>query len=190
MSESLYFLKGVNGQLEVFEDRVVITRKGYLGFMTQGLAGEKTIPIRAIQSVQFRPGGGFANGFIQFTVMGGRERQGGVFAATHDENTIIVREYENDVAECIRDYIEECILNGNTHSTQVQQISVADELKKFKELLDLGIISQEEFDEQKKKLLNSTPTNVPKKPSQSVPKSNRTVPGFTSGVMDIPKRKK
>ena len=32
-------------------------------------------------------------------------------------------------------------------------VSVADELKKLKELLDSGVISQEEFDGQKKKLL-------------------------------------
>ena len=32
--------------------------------------------------------------------------------------------------------------------------SPADELKKFKELLDMGVISQEEFDEKKKQLLN------------------------------------
>ncbi|QSE64645.1 SHOCT domain-containing protein [Lactococcus cremoris] len=32
-------------------------------------------------------------------------------------------------------------------------ISTADELKKFKELLDSGVISQEDFDTQKKKLL-------------------------------------
>jgi len=34
-----------------------------------------------------------------------------------------------------------------------QKTSVADELKKLKELLDQGVISQEEFDTQKKKLL-------------------------------------
>lgn len=33
-------------------------------------------------------------------------------------------------------------------------ISVADELKKMKELLDSGVLSQEEFDEQKKKLMS------------------------------------
>ena len=32
-------------------------------------------------------------------------------------------------------------------------ISAADELKKFKELLDMGIITQEEFDAKKKELL-------------------------------------
>jgi hypothetical protein len=35
----------------------------------------------------------------------------------------------------------------------VQQTSAADELKKFKELLDMGVITQEEFDAKKKQLL-------------------------------------
>ena len=35
----------------------------------------------------------------------------------------------------------------------IQQASAADELKKFKELLDMGIITQEEFDAKKKQLL-------------------------------------
>ena len=35
------------------------------------------------------------------------------------------------------------------------QISIADELKKLKQLLDIGIITQQEFDSQKGKLLNS-----------------------------------
>ena len=33
-------------------------------------------------------------------------------------------------------------------------ISVADEIKKFKELLDIGAITQEEFDAKKKELLS------------------------------------
>ena len=33
-------------------------------------------------------------------------------------------------------------------------ISVADEIKKFKELLDMGAISQEEYESKKKKLLD------------------------------------
>lgn len=46
----------------------------------------------------------------------------------------------------------------NTKSTETQNnqttYSAADEIKKFKDLLDSGIITQEEFDEKKKQLLN------------------------------------
>ena len=41
----------------------------------------------------------------------------------------------------------------NPQPTVVQQVSAADEIKKFKELLDLGVITQEEFDAKKKQLL-------------------------------------
>ena len=38
-------------------------------------------------------------------------------------------------------------------NTIVQEVSAADELKKFKDLLDIGAITQEEFDAKKKQLL-------------------------------------
>ncbi|WPV66325.1 SHOCT domain-containing protein [Chitinophaga sp. LS1] len=38
--------------------------------------------------------------------------------------------------------------------TANKPFSIADEIKKFKDLLDQGVITQEEFDQQKKKLLN------------------------------------
>ena len=53
--------------------------------------------------------------------------------------------------------IDYLLLKNNSPKTIVMQKtsqSNADELKKFKELLDSGIITQEEFDEKKKQLLN------------------------------------
>ena len=49
--------------------------------------------------------------------------------------------------------IESYRMKKNSVNTQVNQVSAADELKKFKELLDMGVISQEEFDAKKKQLL-------------------------------------
>lgn len=47
------------------------------------------------------------------------------------------------------------IKNPQANNKEVNpNVSVADELKKFKELLDSGILTQEEFDAQKSKLLN------------------------------------
>ena len=44
--------------------------------------------------------------------------------------------------------------NNSSAQPQQQQQSVQDQLKKWKELLDSGAITQEEYDAQKKKLLN------------------------------------
>ncbi len=44
-------------------------------------------------------------------------------------------------------------LEGNKPTTVVNAISPAEEIKKMKELFDMGIITQEEFDAKKKELL-------------------------------------
>ena len=50
-----------------------------------------------------------------------------------------------------------CSHSNNTENTNIENaastVSSADELRKFKGLLDDGIISQEEFDAKKKQLL-------------------------------------
>ena len=55
--------------------------------------------------------------------------------------------------------ILEIICNENKNENEEQQQSeiksVADEILKFKNLLDCGAITQEEFDKKKKELLNS-----------------------------------
>ena len=156
MSEQKFYFKGVNGQITVYEDKVVIERGGVLGFMTQGLAGAKTIPMASIMSVQFKEGNMLTNGFIQFGVLGGREGRGGIFNATQDENTVMVKASANNEARQIKEYIEGIILNrSKNEGTVIQQVSLAEELKKFKELLDMGAISQDEFEAKKKQILES-----------------------------------
>ena len=63
----------------------------------------------------------------------------------------------NDTVEKIRNLALEAMEGyrnqKNTPTVAVNQVSPAEELKKFKELLDMGIITQEEFDAKKKQLL-------------------------------------
>ena len=60
-----------------------------------------------------------------------------------------------EVASYIKSRVEEYKTAKNAPATTIIQntFSVADEIKKFKELLDSGIITQEEFDAKKKQLL-------------------------------------
>ena len=152
---AVFELEGINGQLTVYEDKVVIERKGLMGFFSQGLAGDKTIPMSAIQSVQFREGGMLTNGFIQFAVLGGREAHGGVLKATQDENTVMLKMGEQSIiGQQIKEYVEKRIIELSKPQTAVvQQASPADEIMKFKQLFDQGIITQEEFEAKKKQLL-------------------------------------
>lgn len=58
---------------------------------------------------------------------------------------------QRGTTEAMADAISKAVGQANAGSNNV---SVADELKKMKELLDSGVLSQEEFDEQKKKLMS------------------------------------
>lgn len=53
----------------------------------------------------------------------------------------------------VNNAIDQCKSKKIQGSTVISALSSADELKKFKELLDMGVITQEEFDAKKKQLL-------------------------------------
>lgn len=148
-------LDGVNGQLTITEEHAIIERKGVLGFMTQGLKGQKRIPLQNIKAVQLKEGNNWTNGYIQFSILGGIESRGGIMNATKDENTLMFRKKDNELAKEIRAFVEEKISEyiNNNNSTIINQLSVADEILKYKNLLDSDIITQDEFDAKKKQLL-------------------------------------
>ena len=151
--KAIYELIDQWGQLYVYEDKIVIERKGVSAFLTQGLKGGKTIPIASLTNIQYKPAGGLTNGYIQFSVLGEVGSKGGAIAAGYDENTVFFKKKNAAISEKIKNYLEDKIINKQTNQTIVQSLSSADELKKFKELLDAGIITQEEFDQKKKQLL-------------------------------------
>lgn len=153
MEEQKYYLKGINGQLYVYEKKIEIARKGLFAMSMQGLKGVKTIPISEIKSIQFKPAK-LSVGYIQFAVGGGIEGRRGLREAYYDENTITFKYPNNQIAEVIKNYIENLIINRNNKPT-FPSILAADELKKYKELLDSGAITLDEFEEKKNKILNS-----------------------------------
>lgn len=146
------FKSSVGDGLKVYEDRIVISHSGVLNFFAMGIKGDKTIYYNDLTAVQFKKAGWTA-GHIQFSLLGGRESVGGVFAASSDENTITINSNENDTAEKMVAYIQEKIKEARQPKVATAATSSADEIMKLKNLLDMGIITQEEFDAKKKQLL-------------------------------------
>lgn len=83
---------GRNGQVTFDGKTVTITREGFAARATHG-RGEKSIPVRQITAVQFKPNSFATVGFIQFTVPGelsNRTSKGGrTFDASKDENSVL-----------------------------------------------------------------------------------------------------
>lgn len=142
--------------LDVYDDKVIFISTKSAATLVTGLVlgrsvtdGEKTIYYRDAIGVQFKASS-IADGYIQIETASGNmaSEYGG-------ENSIQFSGKQSDeeakiMVDFIRKRIEEI---KNAPVGGVQQLSSADELKKFKELLDMGILTQEEFDAKKKELL-------------------------------------
>ena len=146
--------------LDVYDNKVVFTSTQSTSTVVTGLVfgtsmtqGEKTIYFKDAIGVQYKPSS-IADGYIQIeTAAGGVSTANSQYSG---ENSIqFSGKKSNEEAEIIVAFIRKQIedIKNAPVGGIVQQLSPAEELKKFKELLDLGVITQEEFDAKKKELL-------------------------------------
>lgn len=146
------------GTVELLDNVLIIRRKGVTSFLTQGLKGEKRVPYSSITSVQFKEAG-FTTGYIQFGIAGGIESRRGVWDATTDENTVLFTKEASAEFRRLRDLVEEraqSSRNGpNIATPTLAQGSVAEELSRLADLRDRGALTDEEFAEQKSRLLDA-----------------------------------
>lgn len=155
--QPIFAMKGVNTAIAVFEDKVEITPKGVLGFLGRGLKGTKTLPFHSISAIQFKEAGAITSGYLQFTLAGGNESRGGLFAAANDENTFMFARdaTSNDEARKIKAYIEQRVQETRApkQTAAPAASNIADELKKLADLKAQGILTDEEFQTAKQRLI-------------------------------------
>lgn len=155
--DCIFTMDGVNDLLQVYDDRVSITPQGFMGLISKGLKGTKTIPFQSITAIQFKLAG-FTTGYIQFTIPGGHESHGGVIDAGIDENTFmfyskVADGHEgNKKAEKIKNYIESKLKELRGQKSNVG-LSMGDEIAKLVALKAQGALSEEEFQTAKKRLI-------------------------------------
>lgn len=146
--------------LDVYDNKVVFSSTKSTSTLVTGLflgtsvtQGEKTIYYKDAIGVQYKPSS-ITDGYIQVeTAAGGVTSSSSQYGG---ENSIqFSGKDRNEEAEIIVNFIKNKIeeIKNAPVGGIVQQFSAAEELKKFKELLDSGIITQEEFDAKKKELL-------------------------------------
>lgn len=142
-------LNGTAEKLELYDDRIVITGTSKLSILRNG--GSKTLYIKQITGVQFKNATTFGPGWLHFVVPGDRDMVPCVQGAAGNENAVLFQKKDSGAAEQIKAQVEELIASAN--ATTGSPVSGADEILKYKSLLDQGIITEAEFEQQKKKLL-------------------------------------
>ena len=155
--KAIFDLDGNVAKMKVYKDYCVISgKKGVLGFLARrAFDGDKTFYYSDLTSVQYCEASTWNNGFIQLEYPGSHSGENNY----NSENSFVIMKGISNLEECKKAYeyiktrIHECKSKKNA-PVVVNNLSAADEIKKYKELLDLGIITQEEFDQKKKQLLN------------------------------------
>ena len=145
---------GVAKILKVYEDHCVLAaQKTFMSFMTNNLLnGNKEFYYSDLTSVQYKEASKLFNGYIQFEYPG--SHSSGDDFNSENSFAFMRSKVDNETVATVVDFIKKKIREAkNPTATVVVAASSADELKKFKELLDAGIITQEEFDAKKKELL-------------------------------------
>ena len=152
--KKIYDIDGVRGRhLDVYEDKVVITTKVTIGSLLTGNVsdGEKTIYYCDAIGVQFKKSG-IQIRYLQIETASSQMNNRNNNFFNENSFTFDTTKVSNEEMMEIADYVKQRIneIKNNTGTA----FSAADELTKFKGLLDAGVISQEEFDAKKKQLLN------------------------------------
>lgn len=150
MIDGVEVYKGHGGSIELSDASITIRRKGVLAFVTQGLKGDKEIPISLLTAIQFRSAGLFTNGYIQFSFQGGSEAKGGAFQAASDENTVLFTKDQQPAFEVLRGKLQPLI---GRPSAPIVQGSYLDDLERLATLRTNGILTEEEFQAKKKQIL-------------------------------------
>ncbi len=151
---ALFDLNGNGMTMQVYPNRVVIdAKKGFQGAITgRSVFGTKEIYYESMTSVQYCKPGLIRNGYIHFEYPGAAHCDN-IFLS---ENTFIVAKMISDLKLCEQayQYIQERVLfYKRQKEAERAPASAADELRKFKTLLDEGAITQAEYEAKKKQLL-------------------------------------
>ena len=157
---ALYFIDGREGTLSVFPDYIELNFTGSL--MKKWLShmgGVKRIYYHQINSIQKRDVGSFTTGTLEFELPGiVRSRE---YNQSNTENVIHYDKQWQEEANKIYEYVNNKILqlhNPNyrqpSETENTNDNSSLSQIKEAKELLDMGAITQEEFDEIKRNVLN------------------------------------
>lgn len=160
MDETIMEIKGTNGTIIIYDDRVIIRRKGLFAWATQGgTKGDTVFFYNSLTGVEYKKPG-FSDGYLRLVVPGTIPNaiKTGILSNPNerlsDPNTVVFRSYPESSEKAYKLILQK-INEARGATNNLSTVSTADEIRKYKSLLDEGIITEEEFQNKKNQLLNS-----------------------------------
>jgi len=163
---SIAEIKGQNGKMILFEDRIVISRKTFGGFLAQGGTGDRQYFLKDIAGLEFKKPSFISNGYLKVLVSGTEDTSaqvgplGNSMKSVEDPNTLTLRSFSGKSAKKYEQFYHQLLEKYEAHKIHPTDqkskpvLGKMDELEKLAELHKNGILTDEEFQAEKKKLLN------------------------------------
>jgi hypothetical protein len=153
--------KGTNGQVELLEDRVRIKRqspasKGPAHLWSHGAKKDKEIPLTTVTSIQLKLPGRITSGSIRFEIRAGNEANSAVIQAAREENTVTFNTEQQPAFMELKEATEKqrvATMAKLASFAAPAAISSQDALKRLTDLRDRGVLTEDEFQERKKRVL-------------------------------------
>lgn len=155
-SEAIMKAEGHNGQITLYKNKIKISRKGIMSKLTHGFKGEKEIMLKRISSIQLKEPGLITSGYMQIGFSGGKENKDGLFDATKDENTVMIKKKQYDKFQKLKNAIYKQMekLEQKQSNPDSNNSNGINDLRELAKLKDEGIITEEEFQKKKKQILD------------------------------------
>jgi ribosomal protein L40E len=148
--------KGINGQVQLLEDRVKIKRQTPAPVRSQGAKKDKEILLTSVSSIQLKQPGRIVNGSIRFDIRGGNEMDSALLQAAREENTVTFNTEQEPGFTQLKEAVEKqrvAAMAKLASFAAPAAVSNHDALKRLTSLRDRGILTEEEFQERKKRVL-------------------------------------
>ncbi|AZI41465.1 SHOCT domain-containing protein [Deinococcus psychrotolerans] len=146
-------IKGVNGQICISGNKVIIKRRGGMALFTHGFKGDKEFLLTQITSVEFRKADLFMKGHIRIIASGVDEGQAALLYGNASENAVIFGLEHKKEFDKFREEFGKRLDEARQRSAHPVSLSVADELQKLHTLKTSGVISEGDFERAKARLL-------------------------------------
>lgn len=146
-------LRWHGNEMELVGDQVIIRKYNFAGALVYGMIGDRSISIASITAIQVRHAVFLNPGRIIFSYPGNKPFVGGVSQTWEDPDIFLFGVELNQQVEDFKNAVESIMRNMRQPAPPLNSTTLPDEIRKLAEMKQQGLLSEEEFESAKKKLL-------------------------------------
>jgi hypothetical protein len=140
--------------VELSGETITICKTGLANMLASGMNGERSISIAGLTAVQLKLGGLWSPGYMLFAYAGSKPFMGGVWDATQDPDSFMFSQDLNERMSDFKKRVDEAMREFRQPGQGAGHPPLGNQLRELYDLKIQGILSQDEYETAKRKLLS------------------------------------